>query len=80
MEHNTLVVGVNEGGRASGVQAEVSVQAEAARAAEHAAREVLRGRHAETRHTRFEAWRTPQTGRLRALGERIEPLFVRDSA
>jgi uncharacterized membrane protein len=65
---------------ASDVQAEVSAQTEAAKAAEHAAREVLRAQHVEARHKKFDAWRSTQKARLQGLRERIKQLLVSDSA
>lgn len=61
---------------ASDVQAEISAQAEAAKAAEHAARKVLRAQHAAARHAKFDAWRASQRQRLQALRGRIKQVFT----
>jgi uncharacterized membrane protein len=63
----------------SDVQAELSAHAEAAKAAEHAARKVLRAQHAKARHTKFDNWRVSQKHRLARLGARIEHAFARAS-
>lgn len=53
------------------IQAEISAQDEAHRAAEKEARKVLRAQHAEARHERFDTWRARQRQRLARLRERI---------
>lgn len=63
----------------SDVQAEISAQAEAAMAAERAARKVLRAQHAKDRHTKFDDWRVAQKQRLSSLGARIKHVFARTS-
>lgn len=65
---------------ASDVQMEVSAQAEAARAAELAARKILRAQHAEARRAKFDSWGAAQRKRLRSFGERIRLALARDAS
>lgn len=63
----------------SDAQAEISAHSEAAKAAEHAARKVLRAQHVKARHTKFDQWRDSQKQRLASLRTRIKHAFSRTS-
>jgi len=63
----------------SDAQAELSAHAEAAKAAEHAARKIPRAQHVKARHTKFDNWRVSQKHRLSGLSDRIMHAFARAS-